>query len=232
MIAPTIFDKWYSKLAGNIWGDEWSAAQAPGESEIYSISGEYPFAQITEYWIMNKPETDPFFDDVDTQGTIETKSDVILDTLQEAVGELGRKYGEYGVEWIWGKHHQLALISVPLIASVVAGEEPQSWPIHGSGRVLNNAPVIDFEIALGPINFDASQYVFAGPSWRQVIDFSNIKESVGILPGGTSEDPLNPHYIDQVDMWAEGNYKQLIFHEKAGFWLDGQITSTQSWRAS
>ncbi|TFF97104.1 MAG: penicillin acylase family protein [Promethearchaeota archaeon] len=219
LIAPTIFEEWMKILPENLWGDEWNDAEA---------TGSYPDAQITEFWIMNKTEDDPFFDNLETSKT-ENKTDIILETLEEAVNKLEKKYGSIGSSWIWGNHHQLALIGTPLILSVLAGNDPESWPIHGSGRVLNNAPIIDFKIEEGPISFDASQYVFGGPSWRQVIDFSHIERSVGVLPGGTSGNPLNPHYTDQVDLWVDGNYKELIFHEETEDWVEDDITATQEW---
>jgi len=130
---------------------------------------------------------------------------------------------------MWGNHHKLALISAPLVLAVIAGQEPQSWPIGGSTRTLNMAFGMDLQLDLGPIQFDASPYVFGGPSWRQIIDFSHIENSYGILPGGTSGNPLNPHYIDQVPYFVEGNYKNLIFHSEATNWIEGDIISTQRW---
>lgn len=228
LIAPTIFEKWMQLLPSNIWGDEWNEAY---EAAKFDTTGHYPHAQITEYWIMNKAEDDDFFDDQETD-SVETKTDILLQTLEDAVEVLHEKYGPLDNDWIWGNHHQLALLSAPLFGSILAGNDPKSWPIHGSGRVLNNAPVINFEINQGPIHFDAGEYVFGGPSWRQVIDFTNIKDrSVGVLPAGISGDPLNPHFTDQVDMWVDGNYKTLLFHEDTDQWIDDEISAIQEWYA-
>ena len=159
----------------------------------------------------------------------ESKIDIILKTLEKAINQLNSKYGKIENNWKLGDHHQLALLGEPLIMSILGGNEPQSWPIHGSGRVLNNAPTINLKLNTGPINFDASQYVFAGPSWRQIVDFSNVDEAIGILPGGISGNPLNPHFQDQVKMWVDGNYKVLKFHDTTGQWLDNEIIATQEW---
>ncbi len=221
LIAPTIFNKWFDKLPENLWGDEWAAAEC---------KGMYPSDQITEYWIKNKSENDPFFDDNSTNNIIENKTDVILNTLEETLEDLRNKYGDLGDLWAWGDHHKLALIGIPLVFSVIAGVEPESYPLHGSSRVLNNAPV--FEMSLDdflPIDFDIGQYVFSGPSWRQVIDFSKIEQSIGILPGGVSGNALNPHYDDQLQLWVEGNYKVLLFHSQLNDWLESEISATQEW---
>lgn len=219
LIAPTIFEEWFHLLPGEIWGDEWNDAGA---------QGNYPNDQITEFWIKEKINSDPFFDNLNTDET-ESKIDIILKTLEKAINQLNSKYGKIENNWKLGDHHQLALLGEPLIMSILGGNEPQSWPIHGSGRVLNNAPTINLKLNTGPINFDASQYVFAGPSWRQIVDFSNVDEAIGILPGGISGNPLNPHFQDQVKMWVDGNYKVLKFHDTTGQWLDNEIIATQEW---
>jgi penicillin amidase len=41
-------------------------------------------------------------------------------------------------------------------------------------------------------------------------------ESSGIVPGGQSGNPFSPHYDDQLDEWAAGEYKPLDFEGFGG----------------
>jgi penicillin amidase len=47
----------------------------------------------------------------------------------------------------------------------------------------------------------------AGSSWRMVVPPAGTAE--GIVPGGNSGDYFDPHYHDQLSMWARGEYRQL-----------------------
>lgn len=44
---------------------------------------------------------------------------------------------------------------------------------------------------------------------RQIVDLANPANSVGIYPGGQSENPASPFYADQMRLWAKGEYLPL-----------------------
>jgi penicillin amidase len=60
-------------------------------------------------------------------------------------------------------------------------------------------------------NFRAEGSMQAGSSWRMVSTWAG--ESSGVIPGGQSGDPFSPHYHDQLDAWAEGEYKPMDFDD-------------------
>jgi len=219
LIAPTIFDKWMSLLPGKVWGDEWADA---------GMSGNYPHAQILQQYITEKPNDNPWFDNIATTSE-ETKQDIILDTLNDAITVLSQKYGsliDNSEEWIWGNHHKLATIGIPLIFNILLNREVDTLPIPGSSRCLNNAFGIELEMDLGPLHISMDGLVLGGPSWRQVIDFSQIENSVGIYPGGQRENIASKHYMDQAPLWAAGNYKRMLYYPTAEEFVQGEIEST------
>lgn len=42
-----------------------------------------------------------------------------------------------------------------------------------------------------------------------IVDFGHPDQSVGVYPGGQSENPDSPHYDDQMRLWAKGQYVAL-----------------------
>ncbi len=224
LVAPTIFDKWMDLLPNNVWGDEWTLA---------GTSSRYPEPEILEFLVREGSESNWWFDNVSTTSVQENKTDIILRTLVEAVTTLSAEYGSLSLtpqNWIWGDQHKFGTIGIPLIFNALFNRRVDTIPIPGSARSLNNAPKYDIAMDLGPIHIDLTDIVFSGPSWRQIIDFSAIEQSVGILPGGESENIASKHYFDQAPLWAAGNYKQLLFFASPQTFVRSHIESTLIFR--
>jgi penicillin amidase len=51
--------------------------------------------------------------------------------------------------------------------------------------------------------------VGGGASFRMIVDFGDVTQSVGVYPGGQSEHPASPQYDDQIPLWATGRYVSL-----------------------
>ena len=67
--------------------------------------------------------------------------------------------------------------------------------------------------------------VAGGASWRMVVDFSDLRRSFGMYPGGQSEDPASLHYNDQTAPWAAGRYLPLYFYASPKEFEAGQVES-------
>jgi len=69
------------------------------------------------------------------------------------------------------------------------------------GSVVGTSFTVNPGGDLGPVG--------SGASWRQIIDLAQPERSVGVYPGGQSENPASPHYADQMKLWARGQYLPL-----------------------
>ena len=80
------------------------------------------------------------------------------------------------------------------------------FEVSGSKEVINN---LDFAFT------DSGKYtITAGPSTRMVIDFSDIENSLSILPTGQSGNPFSKHYSDQAEMYAAGNFRKMKMNKE------------------
>jgi penicillin amidase len=53
-----------------------------------------------------------------------------------------------------------------------------------------------------------------GPSWRFVIDFSDIDGATIVIPAGNSGNPLSPHFMDFYEIWKSGQRWNMPFNYK------------------
>jgi len=134
------------------------------------------------------------------------RDDVLGGALGRAVEELTRRLGEDMAAWRWGSihqvrfAHQLAIIpdlTPMLTAGVVESGGDEQTVLQGQ-----------FEPGTG---YDA----VVVPSWRQIIDLSDLDRSVGIHTVGQSGNPASPHWNDFVEPWSEGRYHPLPFTRPA-----------------
>ena len=75
------------------------------------------------------------------------------------------------------------------------------FAISGSNEVINNQLFLFSDTG----NYD----IKGGPSTRRVIDFSDIENSVSILPTGQSGNPMSKHYRDQSDLYNKGQFRKM-----------------------
>jgi penicillin amidase len=76
----------------------------------------------------------------------------------------------------------------------------------GSNEVINN---LFFDYS------DEKQYTIkGGPSTRRVIDFSDIENSVSILPTGQSGVQSSSHYSDQAKQYSNGEFRKMKLNKQ------------------
>src|SRR5690606_16285112 len=130
------------------------------------------------------------------QASIEQAWVRTLESLSDALGNDPQK-------WTWD---QLASLQHkhPLADKLPLGGRLNSErvAINGTTGSLNNMV----------FNLGGAQYdVIAGPSTRRLIDLAEPAASLGIGPMGQSGNPLDRHYADQAQLFAQGNYRAQLF---------------------
>ncbi len=182
MVAPTIFNGWLKEMKEMTFRDDYGRAGIKDEVR-------YPTTQVLEYFI--KENITKWFDDISTP-EVEIRDETIFQSLVKAVeGLIGDLGGDIS-KWEWGRIHKLTAFH-PLGQALSGLNYPQ-YSLDGDEYTVRVAPGF---------------FVFRGPSWREVLDLSNLDRSVGILPGGQSGDPFSPNWNDQLEMWIDGKTRIL-----------------------
>ncbi|WP_350285652.1 penicillin acylase family protein [uncultured Croceitalea sp.] len=148
-----------------------------------------------------------WWDNVNTKDLVETRSDIALKSFADAWGSLVSDFGPNAEDWAWGKVHTLE--HGHPIGQVDALREYFNvgpFPVHGSREVINNMAF--------PYDSTGLYKVNSGPSTRRVIDFSDIENSMSILPTGQSGNPLSKHYKDQAAMFVNGEFRKMMMNRE------------------
>lgn len=144
-------------------------------------------------------------DDTGTPVT-ENQADIIQKSFLKAFASLEADFGKDPAQWTWDKVHTLEH-GHPIGQ---AGGLLRSFfnvgpfPVHGSREVINN---------LGFSYSATGLYeVGSGPSTRRIVDFSDIENSMSILPTGQSGNPFSKYYQDQAEMYAKGEFRRMLMN--------------------
>lgn len=136
------------------------------------------------------------------------KSALLQKGLTVSVNWLENQLGKDQSQWQWGKLHQL-LFEHPI---------GQKKPFD---KVFNIGPL--------PIGGDTDtvhqtaffhERGYAGqlvcPSYRQIIDLSDLSNSINMLAPGNSGQVASGHYNDLTDKWLKGEFKTMGWGEVKG----------------
>ncbi|MDO9275777.1 MAG: penicillin acylase family protein, partial [Lutibacter sp.] len=109
--------------------------------------------------------------------------------------------------WNWGKVHTLEHPH-PLgkVAALKNYFNVGPFPIKGAREVIDNRGYDFTDSGLYAVN--------AGPSTRRIIDFSDIENSISILPTGQSGNPFSKYYKDQAEMYNKGEFRKMKLNEE------------------
>ncbi|GLU44632.1 penicillin acylase family protein [Allomuricauda sp. NBRC 101325] len=148
-----------------------------------------------------------WWDDVNTKDKVETRHDIVMKSFSDAWESLVKDLGPDPSEWTWDKvhtlEHQHPFGQVDALRKYF---NVGPFPVEGTREVINN---LSFP-------YDGSGYykVNVGPSTRRIIDFSDVENSISILPTGQSGNPLSKHYKDQAQMYANGEFRKMMLNKK------------------
>ena len=195
--APTIYNRFLYEFLEGTFKDEL------GES--FSMFMETPLMKKM-IAVQAKKTVSVWFDDVTTEPK-ETKLDIVQRSFINAISFLENQLGDTVSLWSWSK-----VISAEHGHALAAGGETLRkifnvgpFSIDGGNEVINNQ--------LFTLNETGIYKVKAGPSTRRVIDFSNIENSVSILPTGQSGNVFSKHYKDQAQKYVNGEFVKTILNK-------------------
>jgi len=190
--APVLWLRWLHFYRDGVWQDEWTTRgiKQPGGSWGFSdTNGREPMLEVLEYLTREFPDS-PWFEDRTTPQR-ETRDDIIRRSFKPMVASVKREFGEDPSGWRWGRINRLKIDSLSRVAALGRA----GTPVPGTSFTLNPG---------GDVGT-----VGGGASWRMIVDLADPHHSRGVYPGGQSADPQNPHYDDQIALWAAGRYLPL-----------------------
>lgn len=148
-----------------------------------------------------------WWDNVTTEGVDETIQDIVHASYIEAMESLRNDFGNNITQWTWDKAHTIEhghpIGQVDMFRFLF---NVGPFPVQGSREVINNMA----------FTYDGTgKYkVSSGPSTRRVIDFSDVENSISILPTGQSGNPFSPHYEDQAEMYVNGEFRKMMMNKE------------------
>ncbi|MBI3852984.1 MAG: penicillin acylase family protein [Verrucomicrobia bacterium] len=192
VIGPAIWLRWFEVYRGQVWNDEWMSRgiEQPGGSWGFSGSNHRePELEVLEYLTREFPSS-IWFDDRATPER-ETRKEIMQRSFEAAVASLKKQFGDDVEKWRWGNINQLKIGSLT--------RQPE--------LSRDGGPTVGTEFTVNPGSNVGT--IGGGASWRMIVDFGHLDQSVGIYPGGQSEDPDSPLYNDLMRLWATGQYVPL-----------------------
>jgi penicillin amidase len=197
--APTIYNKLIYRYLENTFQDEL------GEDKFSALLSTHVIKQLIEPQVAN--EKSIWWDNSKTKDKKETRKEILTKSFRETVSELEKQLGNDISKWTWNRVHTLEHMhpigQIELLSSFF---NVGKFEVAGSNEVINNL-MFGF-----PSN--GKYEVKAGPSTRRIIDFSDIENSVSILPTGNSGNPMSKHYNDQAEMYNQGKFRKMKMNKK------------------
>ena len=196
-VAPTIYNRFLYEFLVNTYKDEMGKAfdqfiNTPIQKKNVAI-------QIT------KPNS-VWWDDVTTPDIKEIRQDILARSIKNAISFLEGQLGNSVENWTWSKVHTVEYKhSIGEVPSLRKYFNVGPLKSAGGNEVINNQL----------FKLDSTGYykVHSGPSTRRIIDFSDIENSISILPTGQSGNPLSDHYDDQAEKYNKGEFVPMLLND-------------------
>jgi penicillin amidase len=198
-IATSIFQEFLVRLQENIYKDEMG-------DEVFHDFVILANVPIRVTGKLMEEGTSEWFDNITTD-TVETREDIVRESVREALAALSERFGAEMKLWRWGDLHVLRLrhpfgLQKPLDRIFNVGPFP-----YGGGSTA---------LVSGEYSFNRPFEVTVGASFRYIVDLSKPGQARVILPTGQSGQALHKHYADQTPLWLHGAYHTMRWDDIAG----------------
>ncbi len=197
-IAPTIYNRFlYEFLVATFKDEMGKGFEQFINSPLQDKALAYQVSKEKSVW----------WDDVSTKNKVETKQDIVHQSFVKTIQFLNNQLGENVDNWTWNRvlsvEHKHAMGEVAVLRKYF---NVGPFETIGGNEVINNQI----------FKLDSTGYykVYAGPSTRRIVDFSDVENSLGILPTGQSGNIFSPYYKDQTQKYLEGKFVKMMLNQK------------------
>ncbi|TYQ00399.1 penicillin amidase [Tenacibaculum adriaticum] len=199
-VAPTIYNRFVYEFLVNTFKDEM------GKGFKQFMDGT--MIQKKMIAVQMSKSQSVWWDDVTTEGKIEDKKEIITKSFKNAISFLNAQLGENVEDWTWNRvttvEHEHPIGKAGGLLRKIFNVGP--FETNGGNEVLNNHI----------FKLDSTGYykVTGGPSTRRIIDFSDIENSITIIPTGQSGNVFSDHYKDQAQKYLDGKFVKMKLNQK------------------
>lgn len=157
--------------------------------------------------LIEQPES-PWWDDKDSEAVVETRDEIFARAFIQAVAQMQKTYGKDPAKWpTWGEIHGATFRNQTLgksgIGPIEALFNRGPFPTGGGEELVNAAGY----------NFEEPFAVDWLPSEREIVDLSNLDNSLAIHTTGQSGHAFHPHYDDMAPLWATVQYAPMWWEQ-------------------
>ncbi|MHB0755138.1 penicillin acylase family protein [Polaribacter sp. M15] len=197
-IAPTIYNRFLFEFLQNTYKDEL------GDGFDLFIN-----SQLQDQVLPNQiaRENSVWWDDLSTKNKVETKEEIITKSYKNAIAFLQNQLGENVESWFWERvisvEHEHAIGKAGGLLRKIFNVGP--FKTVGGNEVINNQ--------IFKLDSTGVYKITAGPSSRRVIDFSDVENSLGIVPTGQSGNIFSDYYKDQAEKYVDGKFEKMKLNE-------------------
>jgi penicillin amidase len=189
-IGPVIYNRMVYEFQKNTFADEMGKA--------YDQFTNTPFIEKV-LPVQVKRESSVWWDDVSTKNKIETKEEIITQSFKNAFSFLQNQLGANVESWTWDRvisvEYKHAVGEVAVLRKYF---NVGPFVTNGGDQVINNQ--------IYDIDSTGVYKVKAGPSTRRIVDFSDVENSLAIVPTGQSGRVFSEHYKDQAQKYLNGEF--------------------------
>ena len=148
-----------------------------------------------------------WWDDVGTSTIWEDKNMIVKKSFLDAITALEKQLSSDFSKWTWDKVHTLEHPHpIGQVEALRSFFNVGPFAVNGTREVINNMYF--------PYGSTGYYETSSGPSTRRVVDFSNVENSLSILPTGQSGNPFSKHYKDQAEMFVNGEFRKMMMNKE------------------
>nr|WP_298991571.1 penicillin acylase family protein [uncultured Polaribacter sp.] len=153
-------------------------------------------------------ENSVWWDNISSKNKTETRAEIVTTSFKNAFSFLENQLGANVEDWLWKRvisiEHEHAIGKAGGVLRKFFNVGP--FETIGGNEVINNQ--------IFKLDSTGVYKITAGPSTRRVIDFSDIENSLSILPTGQSGRVFSPYYKDQAQKFVDGEFVKMSLNQK------------------
>lgn len=198
-VAPTIYTKFLWLFIENTFVDEL------GEEGLEQFLHTHIYKRQIAKQI--KSGKSVWWDDIRTKNIKEDRHEIFTKSFHETLSSLEEQFGDDIEDWTWNKAitvtHKHVFDKVDALRGFF---NVGPFVTDGTNEVLNNQGF--------KINKSGLYEVGHGPSTRRIVDFSDVENSIAIIPTGQSGNVFSKHYKDQAQKYLKGEFVKMMLNKE------------------